>query len=185
MTGYYRFVLILCAAVLLISSAAVTAEGFFTEFDDFTLRTERALELQSEKTDNQPLFMFYPAVDAGIAMTAVNATWTRDGTPMTVEQFTQMYRDAEAMIRAQYEAGGRNLAGYDAQDAVEKELWGMRSLLCDAILSVETTETPVLLYQRGIRVSGDFGTYLFSLSAWSRELLEEATEYLVGALEWK
>ena len=61
----------------------------------------------------------------------------------------------------------------------------MKSLLCDAVLSVETAETSVLLYQRGIRVSGAFGTYLFSLSAWSQELLEEATEYLVGALEWK
>ena len=185
MSGHSRFILILCAAVLAISAAAAAAEGFFTEFDDFTLKTDRVLELQNERTDNQPLFMFYPAVDAGIAMTAVNATWTRDGTLMTTEQFTQMYRDAESMIRAQYEAGGRKLADYDAQDAVEKELWGMKSLLCDAVLCVETAETPVLLYQRGIRVSGVFGTYLFSLSAWSPELLEEATEYLVGALEWK
>ncbi|MBQ6233257.1 MAG: hypothetical protein IJJ80_07080 [Clostridia bacterium] len=185
MTGHSRFVLILCAAVLAISAAAAAAEGFFTEFDDFTLKTDRVLELQNERTENQPLFIFYPAVDAGIAMTAVNATWTRDGTLMTAEQFTQMYRDAESMIRAQYEAGGRKLADYDAQDAVEKELWGMKSLLCDAVLSVETAETSVLLYQRGIRVSGAFGTYLFSLSAWSQELLEEATEYLVGALEWK
>ena len=65
------------------------------------------------------------------------------------------------------------------------EVWGMPVLVGDAELLVAVNDTDVTLVQRGMMVTGAFGTYLFSLSAWSQELLEEATETLTGSLTWK
>ncbi len=185
MSRWISLLLILCLAVPALSVCAESTRKIVTEFDDFILRTDWAMQLRNKKADNQPLFLFYPFVTGNVAMTAINATWSRDGQFITPEEFSLMYRDAEALIRAQYEASGRVLESYETKDAVEKEFWGRKSLVCDAVLTVKTNDTAILLNQRAIRVTGDFGAYTFSIAAWSPELLDEATDYLLVALEWK
>ena len=129
--------------------------------------------------------MFYPVVEAGIAMMAVNAVWSREVTLMAPEEFLQMYQEAEAGIRAQYEAGGQVLKRYETGEIMERILWGMTALSCDAVLLVGMNETEIELYQRSIRLTGEFGTYTFSISAWAPDMLEDATEYLIRSIEWK
>lgn len=175
-------------ALLLLFCGTVTGEeapGILTEFEDFFLRTETPPAFQGEKADGQPLFLFYPAAEGNVAMTAVNAVWSRREELMAPEEFSGMYRASEAGIRAQYESGGRLLKKFEVGEAAEREAWGMQALICDAELLVAMNETEITLVQRGMMITGPFGTYLFSLSAWSPELLEEATETLIGAISWK
>lgn len=182
-----KCLIVWAALVLLVSCCAAAEEDrqIVAEFDDFVLRTAVALDYRGEKADGSPLFLFYPSAEGNVAMTAVNAVWNRSTEPMTPEEFSEVYRETEAGIRTRYEAGGRALKSYDVGETVEKELWGLPALLCDADLVVSINDTDVSLVQRGIRVTGSFGTYLFSLSAWSPELLEEATDTLIRSLEWK
>ena len=177
--------LVLCIALSGLSAAADGTGAVVTDFEDFTLRTDTALALLNEKAHGQALFLFYPCTEAGISMAAVNAVWSRDTDPLTAEAFSQLYRDAEADFRSQYESGGLLLTGYESGKAQEKACWDKTALFCDATLLIGINETETVLYQRGIRITGEFGTYTFSLSAWSPELLEEATEYLIRALAWK
>ena len=177
--------MLMCVLVVILCSSAENAPGIVTEFDDFVLRTDQPLQIQNEKSETQPLFMFYPHQTAGMAMSAVNAAWSRDGSACTAEAFSLFCKDAEAAIRAQYEAGGRKLTGYESGEAAEAEIWGRTVLMCDTVLNISFNETETILFQRVIRVGGNFGTYLFSLSAWSPELLEEAAQILIKALEWK
>ncbi len=176
---------VLFFALLFFSASAEGTGPVVNEFEDFILRTDAALALRSEKADGQALFLFYPYTEAGIAMTAVNAVWTRETTRLTVEAFSLLYREAEGEIRRQYEVGGLSLLRYESGEAQEKEAWGTPALFCDAVLLIGINDTEAPLYQRMIRLTGDFGTYAFSLSAWSPELLDEAAEYLFRALEWK
>ena len=180
--------MILGMALLLLFCSAGTAEetGLIrTDFEDFTLQTRDSLAFRGEKADGQPLFLFYPFTEGNMAMTAVNAVWSRRQEPMTPEEFTGMYRMSEDGIRAQYESGGMLLKSFEVGDAAEREIWEMPALVCDAELLVRINDTDVSLVQRGLIVTGSFGSYLFSFSAWSPELLEEATESLVRALHWK
>lgn len=182
---FLLWLLVLCLAAGVLPAAAEGAGPIVTDFEDFVLRTNAAMRLQGRKEDGQPVFLFYPYAEGNISMAAVNAVWNPDTVQPAPEEFTRMHREAEAAIRYQYEAGGRSLKSYECGEAEERELWGRPALLCDAVLLVEINGNEVQLYQRGIRLSGPFGSYTFSLSAWSPDLLEEATDYLVRALEWK
>ena len=177
--------LVLCLALAGFSAAAEGTGAVVTDFEDFTLRTDTEMALQNGKAHGQALFLFYPCAEAGISLAAVNAVWSRETEPMTAEAFTRLYRDAEADFRSQYESGGLLLTRYESGEAEEKTCWNRPALFCDATLLIGVNETETVLYQRGIRITGAFGTYTFSLSAWSPELLEQATEYLIRALAWK
>ena len=96
-----------------------------------------------------------------------------------------MIRSADSGIRAQYAAGGNVLKGYTVGAASETELWGLRALVCDTEILIGVNDAEISLVQRSIRVTGAWGTYLFSLSAWEKSLLEEATDALVSSLRWK
>ncbi len=179
---------LLCLALLLCIAPVALAEDALpvvTSFPDFTLRTAQPLTFQGEKADGQSLFLFYSSAEAGVTMTAVNAVWTRRTDPFTPEAFTSVYQAMEDLIRVQYESGGASLTGFEVTEAVEQQLWDLPALVCDAFLTVCINDTDVNITQRGICVTGPFGTYLFTLSAWSPDLLEEATDALVQGLGWK
>ena len=182
-----RLFLLSLALLLCLVSAAPAEEALplLASFPDFTLRTAQPLAYQGEKADGQPLFLFYPSAEAGVTMTAVNAVWSSQAEPFTPEAFTAMYQASEGRIRAQYEAGGSSLTGFEVTEAEQRQLWDLTALVCDAFLTVHINDTDVDLTQRGICVTGPFGTYLFTLSAWSPDLLEEATDALVRGLKWK
>ena len=182
-----RVLVLLLGVILLffLNGSAEKAEPVFTEFEDFTLQTGAALEYSGEKADGQPLFMYYPSAEGNITMAAVNAVWSQDVRTLTPEEFHTMCRETEDAVRAQYEAGGLQLVRYETGTAVEEELWGLPILRCDTELLIRVNDTETKLSQRVIRVTGTFGTYLFSLSAWSPELLDEATDMLVSELHWK
>ena len=179
---------LLCLALLLCLAFAAPAEDALpvvTFFPDFTLQTAQPLAYQGEKADGQPLFLFYPSAEAGVTMTAVNAVWSRRTDPFTAEDFTAMYQAMEEVIRSQYESAGTGLTDFSVTEAVEQQLWDMPALVCDAYLTVRVNDTDVDVVQRGVCVTGVFGTYLFTLSAWSPELMEEATAALVQGLGWR
>ena len=183
-----RMWMIWAALALVFLCAPGTAEEnrpVLTDFDDFTLQTREALAYQGEKADGQPLFLFYPSAEGNVAMAAVNAVWIHREEPFTPEEFTGMHRTSEAGIKAQYEAGGYLLKSFEVGETVETEYWNLPALVCDAELTVTMNDTDVVLVQRGIVLTGAFGTYRFSLSAWSRDLLDEATGELIRALQWK
>ena len=177
--------LILAAVLLFCLAASAENTGLIlTAFDDFTLQTGAALSFSGEKADGMPLFAFCPAAEGNVTLSAVNAIWFRTQEPAAAEEFSASIRSTETAIRAQYEAGGQLLKSFDVGEAAEKELWGLPALVCDTELLVQVNETEVCLMQRSIRVTGAFGTYLFSISAWSADLLEEAEDALVQALQW-
>ena len=170
--------LALCLGLILCicNVSAETAGTILTEFENFTLRTAAAPEYKGDKADGQPLFMYYPAAEGNVTLAAVNAVWPQSTQAVTPEAFRALCLEAEGAVRTQYEAGGFELAGYAVGEPAEKTLWE---------LLVRINETETNLSQRIICVTGAFGTYLFSLSAWSPELLDETTDMLAEALQWK
>ena len=77
------------------------------------------------------------------------------------------------------------MKSYEVSEAAETELWGVPVLVCDAEMLVGLTNSSITVFQRSIRITGSCGTYIFSLSAFSRKSLEEATDELVAAVQWK
>ncbi len=177
----------MCLAVLLLLSHAAGAENaglLQSDFEDFILQTESPLTYRGEKSDGMPLFAFSSST-AGVTISAVNAVWSSGQAQLTPEQFTAGIRNTEDGIRARYEAGGYTLLSFDVEDAVEAEYWGQPVLRCDAELQVRMNDTEIVLVQRTLRIAGSYGSYLFSLSAWSPEDLEAASDALVQAVRWK
>jgi len=177
-----------CLALILVFCSAAAAEEpalILTDFDDFTLTTDTPLSYRGEKSDGMPLFAFSSVSAGNVAMYMVNATWSALPEPVSADSFSEMIRASETAIRAQYAANGQQLKTFTVADAEEREFWGFHALLCDAELLVNVNSTEVCLVQRTIQVTGFFGTYIFSISAWSSDLLDEATEALVRGLQWK
>ena len=176
-----------CLAVLLLLCHAAKAENdnrFQFDFEDFILRINGSLSYRGGKSDGKPIFAFISST-AGITMSAVNAIWGSEQAELTPEAFTEEIRNNEASIYNQYGASGYTLLSYNVGNAVEKEYWGRKVLQSDAELLVRKNDTEIVLVQRAIRVTGSYGTYLFSLSAWSSDALEEASDTLVKAIQWK
>ncbi len=177
----------ICLAIILLLCCAAGAESenlLLSDFEDFILQTESALTYQGKKSDGMPLFAFTSST-AGISMSAVNAVWSSEQVQLTPEVYTASIRNTEAGIRAQYETGGYVLQSFDVENAVEKEYWGQTTLQCDVKLQVRMNDTAIVLFQRTIRITGSCGTYLFSLSAFSSDDLEDASVALEKAIEWK
>ena len=178
----------LCLAILLLFCCIAGAEDESlspVDFEDFTLQPVVPLSYRGEKTDGMPLFAFSLTVEGNIALSAVNAVWSRQQVQLTPEEFTGSIRNTESEIRSRYEEGGYVLQSFDVRDAVECEYWGQPALQCDAELQVNINSTEVIILQRSVRITGSFGTYLFSLSSWSSDYLEEAADTLVRAIRWK
>ena len=105
--------------------------------------------------------------------------------PVAADEFTSMLRNAETAMSSQQAAKGNTLKSYEVSAAAEAELWGAPVLVCDAEMLVSLTNSSITVFQRSIRITGSCGTYIFSLSAFSRKSLEEATDELVRGIKWK
>lgn len=177
----------ICLALVLLLCCTAGAEQKNVssyDFEDFTYQGENPLTYQGKKGE-EPILFTYAVSTAGIAMAMVNAAWAPEQTARTPEEFTEDMKSIEPVIRAQYESGGYVLQSFVVEDAVEKEYWGQPVLQCDAVLQVRIADAETVLKLRNIQITGSFGTYSFSVSAWSSEVLEEACEGLVQAIQWK
>ena len=96
--------LVLSVVMLLCSVAAAADTAVVTEFADFTLTTQAALDYSSFKVVGQPLFVYYRTVSGEVSTSAVSAIWLPSTEPVSPEEFTAMLRDAEPVMRAQQEA---------------------------------------------------------------------------------
>ena len=181
-----RLLTLLLSAVLLLACASAAADSpAAREFDDFTLKTQSALEYAGPKAEGQPLFAYYRTVTGEISTSAVNAVWLSSQNPVSAGDFTAMLRNAEPVMRAQQEAQGNTVKNFKVTEAAEQELWGKAVLVCDTEMTVWFANSNISVIQRSICVTGGFGTYIFSISAFSWKSLEEATDELVEAVRWK
>ena len=76
----------LCLAVLLLFCCMAGAEDdslSTVDFEDFTLQPGVPLTYRGEKTDGMPLFAFSLTVEGNIALSAVNAVWSREQVQLT------------------------------------------------------------------------------------------------------
>lgn len=179
------FALVLSAVMLLGCSAAAADNLHTSDFEDFTLNTPVALDYSSFKAAGQPLFVYYRTVTGEISTSAVSAIWLPSVDPVSAEEFTAMLRDAEAAMGAQQASKGNTMKSYEVSEAAETELWGVPVLVCDAEMLVGLANSSITVFQRSIRITGSYGTYIFSLSAFSRKSMEEATDELAAAVQWK
>ncbi len=181
-----RLPALILAVVMLLCCAAASADRVFTtEFEDFTLNTPVALDYSSIKVVGQPLFVYYRTVTGEVSTSAVSAIWLPSVDPVSAEEFTAMLRNAEAAMGAQQASKGNTMKSYEVSEAVETELWGVPVLVCDAEMLVGLANSSITVFQRSIRVTGSYGTYIFSLSAFSRKSLDEAADELVQGIRWK
>ena len=179
------FALVLSVVMHLGCSAAAADRVVTSEFEDFTLQTTVPLDYSSFKVVGQPLFVYYRTVTGEVSTSAVSAIWLPSTEPVAAEEFTAMLRNAETAMSSQQAAKGNTLKSYEVSDAAEAELWGAPVLVCDAEMLVSLTNSSITVFQRSIRITGSYGTYIFSLSAFSRKSLEEATDELAAAVQWK
>ena len=179
------FALILSAVMLLGCAVAAADRVVTSEFEDFTLQTTVPLDYSSFKVVGQPLFVYYRTVTGEVSTSAVSAIWLPSTDPVTADEFTSMLRNAEPVMRSQQEAKGNTLKKYEVAESAEAELWGVPVLVCDVDMLVGLTNSSITVFQRSIRITGSYGTYIFSLSAFSRKSLEEATDELAAAVQWK
>ena len=181
-----RLITLLLSAALLLAFASAAADSITVrEFEDFTLKTQSALEYAGPKVEGQPLFAYYHTVTGEISTSAVSVVWLSSQSPVSAGDFTSMLRNAEPVMRAQQESKGNTVKNYKVTEAVEQELWGKAVLVCDTEMTVYLTNSSISVIQRSICVTGSFGTYIFSISAFSWKSLEEATDELVKAIQWK
>ena len=181
-----RLLALFLSAVMLLGCAAAAADRVVTsEFEDFTLQTTVPLDYSSFKVVGQPLFVYYRTVTGEVSTSAVSAIWLPSVEPVTADEFTAMLREAEPAMRSQQETKGNTLKSYEVSEAAETELWGTPVLVCDVEMLVGLTNSSITVFQRSIRITGSCGTYIFSLSAFSRKSLEEATDELVRGIKWK
>ena len=177
--------LLLSAAVLLACASAAADSPAAREFDDFTLKAQAPLEYAGPKAEGQPLFVFYHTVTGEISTSAVNAVWLSSAEPISAAEFTSMLQSAEPAMRAQQESKGNTLKRYKVMETLEKELWAKPALVCDTEMLVGLSNADIYIIQRSIRITGSFGTYIFSISAFSVKSLEETTDELVKSVQWK
>ena len=181
-----RLLTLFLSAVILLGCAAAAADRVVTsEFEDFTLQTTVPLDYSSFKVVGQPLFVYYRTVTGEVSTSAVSAIWLPSVEPVTADEFMAMLREAEPAMRSQQETKGYTLEKYEVAEAAEQELWGAPVLVCDVDMLVGLTNSSITVFQRSIRITGICGTYIFSLSAFSRKSLEEATDELAAAVQWK
>lgn len=177
--------LVLSVVLILCVGVAAAGNPIVTEFADFTLKTQGALDYSSFKVVGQPLFVYYRTVTGEVSTSAVSAIWLPATEPVPAEDFTAMLWDAEPVMRAQQEAKKNTLKSYEVKETAEQELWKKPVLICDVDMLVGLPNSNITVFQRNIRVTGSFGTYIFTLSAFSRKSLEEAADELVQSLKWK
>ena len=181
-----RLLALFLSAVMLLGCAAAAADRVVpSEFEDFTLQTTVPLDYSSFKVVGQPLFVYYRTVTGEVSTSAVSAIWLPSTDPVAADEFTSMLREAESVMRSQQEAKGNTLKKYEVAESAEAELWGVPVLVCDVDMLVGLTNSSITVFQRSIRITGSYGTYIFSLSAFSRKSLEEATDELVATVQWK
>ena len=179
-----RLVAQILSVVMLFGFTVAAADRLVTsEFEDFTLQTTVPLDYSSFKVVGQPLFVYYRTVTGEVSTSAVSAIWLPSVEPVTADEFTAMLREAEPAMRSQQETKGNTLKSYEVSEAAETELWGVPVLVCDAEMLVGLTNSSITVFQRSIRITGSYGTYIFSLSAFSRKSLEEATDELVRGIK--
>ena len=138
----------LCLAILLLFCCTAGAEDeslSTVDFEDFTLQPGVPLSYCGEKADGMLLFAFSLTVEGNIALSAVNAVWSREQVQLTPEEFTGSIRNTESEIRSRYETGGYVLQSLDVRDAVECEYWGQPALRCDAQMQVNINDTEVII----------------------------------------
>lgn len=179
------FALVLSVVMLFGFTVAAADRVVTSEFEDFTLQTTVPLDYSSFKVVGQPLFVYYRTVTGEVSTSAVSAIWLPSTDPVAADEFTSMLRNAETAMSSQQAAKGNTLKKYEVSDAAEAELWGVPVLICDVDMLVGLTNSSITVFQRSIRITGSCGTYIFSLSAFSRKSLEEATDELVAAVQWK
>ena len=181
-----RLLALFLSAVMLLNCSAAAADRVVTsEFEDFTLQTTVPLDYSSFKVVGQPLFVYYRTVTGEVSTSAVSAIWLPSVEPVAADEFTAMLQEAEPAIRSQQETKGNTLEKYEVAEAAEQELWGAPVLVCDVDMLVGLANSSITVFQHSIRITGSYGTYIFSLSAFSRKSLEEATDELVRGIKWK
>ena len=180
-----RLLTLMISAALLLACASAAADNPAAEFEDFTLKAKAALDYAGPKAEGQPLFVFYHTVTGEISTSAVNAVWLSSAEPVSADEFTSMLQSAETAMRAQQKSKGNTLKRYQVMETVEKELWGKAVLVCDTEMLVGLSNADIYIIQRSIRITDIFGTYIFSISAFSKKSLEETTDELVNAVQWK
>lgn len=196
--------LALSLALCLLLPALALAEAAPTEYDpidmgDFSMAIPEDMDFalsEQGKANNAVWFILYPAYNAtGDSSTNFNVVWNEAQTDMSVlpdetreylkgEEYKEYLAEAcrqQGFELLSYEVISVELTQLDGLDALAN--FSMTTLDMSA-LGEEYAGLQVSLYQYQLGVSGDFGTYHFTGTASTQELMDEYILPLFDAITW-
>ena len=179
--------ILICVMLLTCIASANTATK---DFGDFSIDLDPGMPCQeNQKAESAVLFVLYPAYNAiGDTATNFNAVWSSNVTDLTTyrdsdrEVFTRML---EGEITAQYQAVGFTMTDFSVSDIGLLSIGGKPALVYQMTYSLANEDYSGSLIQRQAVVSDPaFGTYTFTGTAKTPELMETYLASLFEAISW-
>lgn len=187
----FGFLLLACVMALTCIAAAETAgTAYPIDFGDFSMVIDPDKPCQEgEKADNAVMLVLYPAYNAiGDTNTNFNIVWS--SSDANIGSFQDSDREAlfgmlENQISTQYEALGFSMTGFSVSDVELISIDGKPALTYRMAYSISNDSVSGDLIQvQAIVSDSSFGTYTFTGTAQSTELLETYVKPLLDAVTW-
>ncbi len=179
---------LLAVSLSALSEAAVAYEPL--NFGDFSMAIDPDMAYTGleDKKENEVWFTLYPAYNAiGDSSTNFNVVWQSQR--LSISSFKDS--DSEAYITSlknsivsQYESFGFTVKSFTVPSIQLQDLNGKPSLAYVMITEIESMGVSQTIYQLQASVSDTFGTYSFTGSATSIDLLETYVGPLFDAISW-
>ena len=188
------WIALLLACLMALSCTAAFAEAAASEnsvnFGDFSMAIDPNMASEvNEKKENEPWFILYPAYNAsGDSSTNFNVVWNSAYQDISTWKESDKPAYLEMMsteIKSQYQAVGIELVSFDIPHIELMKMDGKDALVSLMTSTVKANEQEIALYQIQAIVSiKDKGTYTFTGTAQSMELLQNYAAPLMDAITW-
>ncbi|MBQ9264716.1 MAG: hypothetical protein IJ189_11010 [Clostridia bacterium] len=195
-----KFTALLLAWLLLMGCAAALAQAAPAatpiSFGDFSMTLDPNMAGQlGDKTENGILMTLYPAYnEIGDSSTNFNSVWNSTITDIgawTQQDMTSYFNTVNGQLASAYQEQNLVLKDFSISGSTFREIDGLTALVYTMVSTVdfsgygEQYKGMVLqMYQLQAVVSGKFGTYTFTGTAQSEELLHTYVDPLLDLITW-
>lgn len=176
-------VLLACLAAACFSAAAETTR----KFDDFSITADDGAIIEAgEKKNGAILCTVYPYAGSGDSATNFNVLWGDEkNLVFQLNEFLEGQRQNEESVRNGYKQVGIELKSYEVTGAAEEVLWEQYAVRCDIYTTLASGDREKDVIQRVYLLSGDYGTYVITLSADTEANIRKMAGELPKLIQWK
>lgn len=178
---------LLLTAVSAFAETAADTKVQTLNFGDFSMDIDPEMKGDlGEKADNQVYLILYPLYnETGDQSTNFNAVWTEAGQELTEDLTDTTAQTIVAGVSEQLTAVGYTVTGSELLASQFTELGGLPCIALVYSVDLDVSGTAcTLYYEQGIVSDAELGTWTFTGTTQSTDLLMEAIDPLFDAISW-